>query len=294
MALDPVQLATFQAVIEHGSFDAAARALHVTPSAVSQRIKALEQVVGQVLVRRARPCTPTAAGEPLVRLGGQVALLEHEALNAARGTLGGRQARTRVAVVVNADSLAGWFLPVLTALPDVDFDLHTDDEGHTAELLRAGTVMAAVTTEQVAVQGCRVLPLGAMRYLAVATPARHATWFAGRDPAAAFATAPMIRFNRKDTLQHRFVRMVTHRDVDPPTHFVPASASFTEAIRLGLGWGLVPEGVARADLAAGRLVDLTVGHHLDVPLHWQYWRLESTALSGLTAAVRAAAATALR
>ncbi|GAB1690664.1 LysR family transcriptional regulator ArgP [Krasilnikovia sp. M28-CT-15] len=293
MALDPVQLATFQAVIEHGSFDAAARALHVTPSAVSQRIKALEQVVGQVLVRRARPCVPTAAGSPLVRLGGQVALLEQEALESARGALSGR-AHTRLAVVVNADSLAGWFLPALATLPEVVFELHTDDEAHTAELLRAGTVMAAVTTERVAVQGCRVQRLGAMRYLPVAAPATYETWFAGRDPAAAFATAPMVRFNRKDTLQHRFARTLTRREIDPPTHFVPASASFTEAIRLGLGWGLVPEETARADVAAGRLVELVDGHHLDVPLYWQYWRVESTALSALTAAVRAAAATALR
>ncbi|HWG98116.1 MAG TPA: LysR family transcriptional regulator ArgP [Pilimelia sp.] len=293
MALDPAQLATFQAVIAHGSFDAAARALHVTPSAVSQRIKALEQVVGQVLVRRARPCVPTAAGRPLVRLGGQVALLEQEALDAARGTLGGH-GRTRVAVVVNADSLAGWFLPALTALPDVVFELHTDDEGHTAALLRDGTVMAAVTSERVAVQGCRVQRLGAMRYLPVAAPAAHAAWFAGRDPAAAFATAPMIRFNRKDALQHRFARTLTWRDVDPPTHCVPASASFTEAIRLGLGWGLVPEEAARTDIAAGRLVELAGGRYLDVPLYWQCWRLESTALAALTAAVAAAAATALR
>jgi LysR family transcriptional regulator (chromosome initiation inhibitor) len=293
MTLDPVHLATFQAVIEHGSFDAAARVLHVTPSAVSQRIKALEQVVGQVLVRRTRPCVPTAAGQPLVRLGGQVALLEHEALDAARGALSGH-ARTRLAIVVNADSLAGWFLPALTVLPDVDFDLHTDDEGHTADMLRDGTVMAAVTTERVPVQGCRVQRLGAMRYLAVASPAGHRAWFAGNDPAEAFTTAPMIRFNRKDTLQHRFARTITRRDIDPPTHFVPASASFTEAIRLGLGWGLVPEDVAHNDIAAGRLVQLADGHHLDVPLHWQYWRLESAALTALTAAVRAAAAAALR
>ncbi|WP_420118776.1 LysR family transcriptional regulator ArgP [Micromonospora sp.] len=293
MPLDPVQLATFQAVVTHGSFDAAARAMNVTPSAVSQRIKALEQAVGQVLVRRSRPCVPTAAGAPLVRLGGQVALLEQEALDAARGTLGDGT-RTRVAVVVNADSLAGWFLPALTAVPDVLADLRTDDEGHTARLLRDGTVMAAVTTERVAVQGCRVLRLGAMRYLAVAAPALHAACFADRDPATVFPTATMIRFDRKDTLQHRFARTLTRRDVDPPTHFVPGTAAFTEAVRLGLGWGLLPEAVARPDLAAGRLVEIAAGRHLDVPLYWQYWRLESTALAALTAAVRAAASTALR
>ncbi|MFF3854586.1 LysR family transcriptional regulator ArgP [Micromonospora sp. NPDC002575] len=290
MALDPVQLATFQAVVEQGSFDAAARVLHVTPSAVSQRVKALEQAVGQVLVRRGRPCVPTAAGRPLVRLGGQVALLEHEALAAARGALG----RTRLAVVVNADSLAGWFLPVLTAVPDVAFEVHTDDEGHTADLLRDGSVMAAVTAERVAVQGCRVQRLGAMRYVAVAAPAVASAWFAGRDPGEAFAAAPMVCFNRKDTLQHRFARAVTAADVDPPTSYVPASASFTEAIRLGVGWGLVPEAVADVDVPAGRLVELAAGRHLDVPLYWQCWRLESAALTALTAAVRAAAATALR
>jgi len=246
-----------------------------------------------VLVRRARPCVPTAAGRPLMRLGGQVALLEQEALDAARGALSGH-ARTRVAIVVNADSLAGWFMPALTALPDLLFELHTDDEAHTAGMLRDGTVMAAVTTERVAVQGCRVQRLGAMRYLAVVAPEGHAGWFAGRDLRAAFATAPMIRFNRKDNLQHRFARAITRRDVDPPAHFVPASASFTEGIRLGLGWGLMPENLARVDIAAGRLVELAPGHHLDVPLYWQYWRLESAALSALTAAVRAAAAPALR
>ena len=104
----------------------------------------------------------------------------------------------------------------------------------------------------------------------------------------------MIRFDRKDTLQHRFARTLIRRDIDPPTHFVPGTAGFTQAIRLGLGWGLLPEAVARPDLAAGRLVDLAAGRHLDVPLYWQYWRLESTALAALTAAVRTAASTALR
>lgn len=174
---------------------------------------------------------------PLVRLSGQVALLEQEALDAARGAL---RDHTRVAVVVNADSLAGWFLPALTAVPDVLVDLRTDDEAHTARLLRDGTVMAAVTTERTAVQGCRVLRLGAMRYLAVATPALHAARFADRDPATTLPTATMIRFDRKDNLQHGFARTLTRRDVDPPTHFVPGTAAFTEAIRLGLGWGCSP------------------------------------------------------
>ncbi len=280
--MDAVQLATFQAVVEEGSFEAAARALHVTPSAVSQRVKALEQDVGQVLVRRAKPCAPTEAGQAVLRFAGQVALLEREALAAARGALGGT--RARISVVVNADSLHTWFLPALTGLPGLDFDLHQDDQEYTADLLRAGTVMAAVTAQHIAVQGCRVERLGAMRYLAVRSPGL----------ADDFATTPMILLNRKDRLQHRFLASLTRRRLDPPVHYVPAAAAFVDAVRLGLGWALVPEQIARDDIAAGRLVDLTPGRHLDVPLYWQCWRIESAVLTALTGAVRRTAAGALR
>ncbi|MGW4463987.1 LysR family transcriptional regulator ArgP [Micromonospora sp. NPDC004704] len=297
MALDSGQLAALQAVVDEGSFEAAARALHITPSAVSQRIKALEQAAGQVLVRRTRPCQPTEAGRPLVRLASQLALLEREALDAARGPLTGQQTRTRIAVVVNADSLATWFLGALAQLPSdlaYCFDLHQDDQDHTADLLRDGSVMAAVTAQRVAVQGCRVHRLGAMRYLAMASPEFHRAHFAATDTTSALATAPMLQLDRKDRLQHRFVNKLTRRRLDPPIHYVPAVSAFTEAIRLGLGWGMVPERTAREDLAAGRLVEIAPGRHLDTPLYWQSWRLESTALATLTSAVQAAAATALR
>ncbi|MEV0897708.1 LysR family transcriptional regulator ArgP [Actinoplanes sp. NPDC049802] len=279
--MDQVQLATFQAVVEQGSFEAAARVLHVTPSAVSQRIKALEQTVGQVLVRRAKPCTATTAGEVLIRFAGQVALLEREALDQAR--LSGSGGAVQLSVVVNADSLDSWFLPVLHQVPGVLFELHTDDQDHTAELLRSGTAMAAVTADHHPVQGCRVERLGVMRYLAVASPALDIT---------DLSRTPVLVYNRKDRIQHRFLH--ARYDYDPPVHYIPATAAFNRAIRLGLGWGLLYEQEARPELAAGRLVEIDPGGHLDVPLYWQCWRLSSNALDTLTAAVRTAAARSLR
>ncbi len=297
MALDSAQLTTFAAVISEGSFEAAARSLHVTPSAVSQRIKALEHTVGQVLIRRAKPCQATEAGTSLLRLAGQIALLEGEALDAARGPLVGDQSRTRVAVVVNADSLATWFVGALAALPAdlaVSFDLREDDQDHTADLLRDGTVMAGVTAQNVAVQGCRVERLGAMRYLPVAAPALVDRYFADGPTAQALGAAPVILFNRKDKVQHRFLRGSSRRRLDPPIHYVPSATAHPEAVRVGLGWGMVPEQLARPDIEAGRLVDFGAGRHLDVPLYWQHWRVDSVVLTALTAAVRAASATALR
>jgi LysR family transcriptional regulator, chromosome initiation inhibitor len=292
MELDAVQLATFAAVVEEGSFDAAARRLHVTPSAVSQRVKALEQQLGQVLVRRSKPVRPTEAGQALVRLAGQVALLESEALVAVCGNAGDQV--TRIPVAVNADSLVSWFLPALAGLDAeqlVCFDLHSEDQDHSAELLRDGSVMAAVTADPNPVQGCRVLRLGSMRYLAMAASAYCRRWVPDGVTAEALARAPMLVFNRKDALQHRFLRTVTRRRLAPPVHYVPSPWAFIEAVRLGLGWGMVPEEIGRNDR---RLVELDGGRPVDVPLYWQHWNLDSPALTALTTSVRAAAADSLR
>lgn len=283
--MDSAQLETFAAVIREGSFDAAARALHVTPSAVSQRVKALENQLGQVLVRRGRPSVPTEAGKELVRLAGQVALLESETL----ASIGGGGPVSTVPVAVNADSLQSWFLPALTAVPDVCFDLRAEDEEHSAELLRDGTVMAAVTADARPVQGCRVVRLGSMRYLGMTSPAYRGRWL--RDGIDGLGAAPMVVFNRKDALQHRYLRKLTRRKLDPPVHYVPSPWAFIEAIRLGLGWGMVPDWIGRDDPA---LVDISPGRHVDVPLYWQHWKLRSPVLDALTAAVRAAADSVLR
>jgi LysR family transcriptional regulator (chromosome initiation inhibitor) len=295
MQIDSAQLATFAAVIDEGSFDGAAARLHVTPSAVSQRIKTLESALGQVLVRRARPSRPTVAGEAVLRLARQVDLLETETLTAVRGAADG--AGLRLPLAVNADSLNGWFLPALLALPpelSVYFDLHQEDQDHSAELLRDGTVLAAVTADPRAVQGCRVQSLGKLRYLSIATPAYAERWLSDRPLAEALAVAPMLVFNRKDALQHRFLRKVGRRRLDPPVHSIPASGPFNRAIRLGLGWGMVEEDEVEADLAAGRLVEVAAGRFVDVPLYWQHWKLDSVVLAALTDAVRDAAASGLR
>lgn len=291
MQLDAGWLAALTAIADHGTFDAAARHLHLTPSAVSQRIRALESEVGQVVVRRTVPARPTPAGEALLRLARQTTLLHAE----TRRELGAPDTGvTELPIAVNADSLATWFRAVLGALAerrDVAVRLHVRDQAWSADLLRAGTVLAAVTSEPVAVQGCSVEPLGTLRYLPAAAPGLADRWRRGRR--LDWARMPVVVFDDEDTLQHGLLA-ARGLDLPPVVHRVPTSADFHEAVRLGLGWGALPEPQLVPDLQSGRLVVLDRRQRVDVPLHWQRWRLRSVLLDELTDEVRRAAGAVLR
>lgn len=286
VSLDAQQLSALAAVVELGSFDAAAARLHVTPSAISQRIKALELDVGQVLVKREKPCTATAAGVPLLRLAAQTAILEAEALAEMRGERSA--SRTRVALAVNADSMATWFSSVFGRLPGVLFDVRVEDQDHSARLLRDGAVMGAVTTERSAVSGCRSQALGVMRYVPVASKAYVERYLPGGFTAAAVKAAPSIAWNRDDALQDMLVRRAFRHTLSRPVHFVPTAEGFRAAVLAGLGWGMYPEQAAAPSLADGsflRIADV----HLDVPLFWQCWKLDSPMIAGITKEIRSAA-----
>ena len=282
-------LATLIAVIEEGTFEAASQRLHITASAVSQRIKAMEQSAGQVLVQRTNPIAPTEAGSRLLRYAQQLQLLRHD-LEASLGSA----SIPSLAIAVNADSLATWLLPALAAAQDATgavFDIYREDQEHTASLLRAGTVMAAVTAEKRPVQGCGASPLGVMRYRAVATPNFRDRWL--DDGLSALDNAPMVDFDRKDDLQQSFLRGVLGRTPRSPRHFVPTSHDFARAVELGMGWGMLPDQQSERGLREGSLVELSPGTSIDVLLYWQRWNLASPLLDELTRVVLAAASAAL-
>ncbi|QZN84364.1 LysR family transcriptional regulator ArgP [Cellulomonas sp. C5510] len=291
--VDLPQLRALLAVVDEGSFEGAAHALHLTQSAVSQRIRALETAVGQVLVRRTRPAGVTAAGAVYLRLARQVLGLEAEARAAVSAAPG--PGRPVLPVAVNSDSLGTWVLPALAPLADeVRFELHREDQDHSADLLRDGVVVAAITTAARPVQGCTSHRLGVLRYRPVVAAARAGTDFPDGPTPEALAAAPLVVFDRKDDLQDRYLR---ERGVDPaapPRHHVPATADFALAVRLGFGWGLLPEADAAAGEREGALVDLDPGRHVDVTLYWQQWTLPTAALRRTGDAVREAAAAALR
>ncbi len=296
--LDPNQLETLVVIAEEGTFDAAARRLHITPSAVSQRIRALERAAGQVLVRRTTPCTPTRAGEPLIRHGRQLRLLLAEAAATLNdGDEPGESAGDAVvdlSVVVNADTLATWFRPVLEEVATWErtaLRITVEDQGYSADALRRGEVLAAVTSEPKPVQGCTVEPLGRLRYTPGAAPALIERHRKGRG--IDWGAIPMIVFNEKDHLQDEV--LAAHGATRPPVvHRVPSSHDFHEAIRRGLGWGMLLDAQAESDLESGATIRLPGARPIDVQLFWQRWRLDSIALDDLSETVRRAARSQLR
>lgn len=282
--------------MREGGFERAAAVLGVTPSAVSQRVRALEERLGAVLVVRGQPPVPTEAGAMLCAHAERVRLLEGEVaglLPAIAGRGSDASGRVTLRVAVNADSLGTWFLPAaarFAARTDALLDLVLEDEAHTADRLRSGAVLAAVTTDPAPVQGCRTVPLGALRYVAVASPGYLRRYVPDGVDAARLRRAPMLRFDRRDGLQARWAREVLGiAALDAPVHWIPATQGFVDGALAGLGWAMNPHSLVAAHLGAGRLVELVPGRHLDVALHWQHARLGARLMQALTTEVLDAA-----
>lgn len=289
---DPDQLAALAAVLRLGSFEAAAAALGVTPPAISQRIRALEERMGSVLVERSQPARATGPGARLARHFEAVRLLEAE-LAADLGQPEDSAARPVLRLAVNADSLATWFLPALAAVPGLLYDLVIDDQDHSATWLRRGEVMGAVTAHARPVQGCDAHPLGRLRYVATASPGFAAQWFPQGVTAAALAAAPALVFDARDRMQHDWAQAAVGRAVALPVHRMGSSEAFVTGTCLGLGWAMNPEVLVAGHVAAGRLVVLRPDLPQDVALHWQAVRLAAGPLAPLTRAIRRAAAAVL-
>ena len=286
--ISPEQARTLAAIITHGSFDAAAAHLSVTPSAISQRIRAVEAAVGRPVLTRARPPGLTESGQAVVRFARQLELLSAdlaEELEPAEP-----HGRTRLTLVINSDSLHTWALAGLAAVGDtIQLEILREDQEHSLDLLRAGAAAAAITATAAPVPGCSSRRLGVMRYLPVCSPEFSRRWFESGVTAAALAHTPVLVYDRKDDLQDRWLRRFSRSALQPPRHYVPAAQEFGDAIRWGMGWGLMPEIEIGEDLRAGALELLGPGSPVDITLHWQQWRRGSTALGEVADAVQAAA-----
>lgn len=295
--LNSSQLAAFAEIVRTGSFDGAAKKLHVTSSAISQRVRQLEDRLGQVLVVREAPCRPTPAGQELLRHAIQVELLEKELFNQVGADMKEAPQPVSLPVAVNADSLDGWFADVFeSACRDarIMLDVRVEDQDHSAHMLRSGEVMAAVGASPQAPQGCSAEHIGSMRYLALATPAFCARHFAAGVNEESLAAAPRLVYNGKDDMQDAFAEHLAGRRIDAPSHFIPSTPAYVRIARYGLGWGMIPEHLAAPHIASGELAEIQPGSQFDIKLYFHRWQINSSSLDVLTRCVRAAASRHLR
>lgn len=286
MDLDPRQTTAVRAVIETGSFEQAAARLNLTPSAVSQRVRALETRLGSPLIVRTRPCRATPMGQRLLQYLRRTALLEDDF---ASDLAGANEALLKVAVAVNADTLSTWFFPALSEIllrENVLLDLTVDDQDHTHALLASGLAIGCITTESASMRGCFAERLGAMRYRLVASTAFVERWFPQGLTREAARRAPVILSSRKDALQARFLE--TRFGLPPdsyPCHYVPAPIPRYMAIQRGLAYGMVPELEFGEAVERGELVDLAPKQPTDVELYWHAWKVQSPRLEKLSARI---------
>lgn len=278
-------LTILAAVIREGSFEAAARAMNVTQSAVSQRIKQLEERVGVVLVARGRPCLPTDAGLQFCRHVEQVTLLQQELAGRMQALVGGEGATAAtVRIGVNNDSLATWFPQVIKCATQelgIRFDIVPDDQEHTEVSLKSGDALAVITTLETPVQGCKILSLGSMDYVAVAAPELYRRQFAGGVSLGSLRDSVCVAFNRKDRIQQQWMELCFGASVPLSTHYVPSYEGYLACCLNGAGWGLVPGMAGDPYIKRGELVELSPGKRVRVALHWQAGMQSSEILSRL-------------
>jgi LysR family transcriptional regulator (chromosome initiation inhibitor) len=286
--LDPAGLDCLAALADEGSFERAAQRLSITQSAVSQRLRSLEAQVGQLLVVRARPLRLTEAGKVLLRFARQMQAMRMDVVREL-GTAGAQG--ERIAIAVNADSLATWVLPALDPLVQrglaqgFGLELIVDDQDFTHDRLRQGEVLGCVSTVRQALRGCLVQPLGVMRYVAVASPAFLAAQAPAGLNAGNFASTPFLVFNRKDDNQAQWVsKAFGVRAPRLRERYVPSSEAYVRAVCAGWGIGVAPELQLRPLIAAGTLVALRPDVSVEVALYWHQWKLGSE-LSGPAARV---------
>ncbi|MEY8099250.1 LysR family transcriptional regulator ArgP [Falsihalocynthiibacter sp. S25ZX9] len=273
MQYDYDSLLALDAVVREGGFDAAAKALEVTQSAVSQRIKQLEDRVGTVLIVRGRPCVPTEIGLQLCQHFEQVTLLQHELADRMSNLIdrSGVNAAT-VRIAVNNDSLATWFPYVMKrAVNDlnVQIEITPDDQEHTEKSLKSGDALAVITDVEKPVQGCRRISLGAMEYIAVASAEFYDANFKKGVTLDTIENTACLAFNRKDTIQDQWMKQCFGRSVKTLTHMVPSYEGYVACCLNGTGWGLVPGIAGLPYLESGELIELVSNERIQISLHWQ-------------------------
>jgi LysR family transcriptional regulator (chromosome initiation inhibitor) len=286
--LDYRLLAALAAVLEEKGFEKAGQKLGLSQSAISQRIRQLEEELGTILIIRDSPPRPSPTGELLHGHFRQVIALERD-ITGSPGKYSPPIFHP-LTIAINADSLATWFLdavlPLLQSLP-ITLDIRVRDQDQTVELIKSGEACACLSSQASPVVGCTVTALGAMEYRLCASPAYRERWFPAGFTADAAATAPVIHYDHDDQLQQQAIkRSIGDLNRSPPCYYLPSTEQIFAAVKAGLGYCMIPQVQAKSALTSGELIELNKAARTKVDLYWHQWQAAPKALAELGHAIK--------
>lgn len=265
------------AVVNEKGFEKAALKLNISQSAISQRIKLLEEQIGQMLIIRESPPKATSYGKKLLKHYQLVSQLENELIQ-------NDQVKT-LSIGINEDSLATWFPNIWESFSqrgDYLLDLNVDDQERTDLMLKNGEVFGCIGSKKIAIQGCRSKYLGKMRYRPLSTKKFANTFFKDGFNIKNIQKTPSVIFNRSDGLHHLFLKKEFDKEFkDLPINYIPSFQKFFEFILLGYAYGMVPDLQSKKYLKDGSVIELSK-NFVDVPLYWNHWNIESDIISKFT------------
>lgn len=275
---DYAHLEALLAVEREGSFEGAARALGITSSAVSQRIKLLEARIGTVVINRQPPIKPTEIGVQLCRHAELVSILEEKIITSNSCTTALKDHRRPVIkIVVNDDSLSSWFMGVLQKEAENNasymFEISIADQDYSIDEIRLGSILAAISIKKEPVQGFSSRYLGMHVYRATASKKFVDKYFPDGVTMEALQRAPALRYSAQDDLQQQWVMKHFKKPLIHDTHIIPSSPGFVSACLRGVAWGMNPSQMVDKHIEAGELVELIPGAELHKPLYWHCSRM---------------------
>ncbi|KMV28530.1 hypothetical protein AB733_23245 [Photobacterium swingsii] len=277
--LDHREMETLIAIVDGQSFDSAARHLNISPGAVSQRIKSLENRVGSSVLIRSTPPKTTAAGEQVLSYARRMFLLQNEMSLALKNHL--YSGELSLSIAVNHDSLSCWFIDVVSCFsdhPHLSFDIHTSNTVTTQALLKTGDVIAAITSNGNQIAGCKTRYLGRLEYIPVCSQSFYQSHFCAGIDKQALMTAPIAIFDREDDLAERFVAGYGVNVEQVKTHYIPSSHVLLDTVKKGIGWTMIPKLLIDDQLLKSELVVMD-NQSLFVELYWNTWEQVSEVIS---------------
>lgn len=271
--MDYKGLEALYTVQELQSFEAAAKKLHITQSAISQRIKGLESFYGEPLLIRSLPYRPTKLGTQLITHFKQVCLLEQDLEKQL-----GEAVTPHISIAINRDSLETWFLDLIEEkdFNHLTLEVIADDQELTLELLKNGLVSACLSTTENEILGGHVQYVGKMEYVLVASPKFIKTHFPKGFSKSSLLQAPAIKFDQNDMLHERYLEKffgISAHDLN--FHVIPSVRGFKKFALLGYGYGLIPKIDITEELKNKKLIQLCPDKTWQIPLYWHYFAVQS-------------------